>query len=241
MPACLPSDKIRVEVRLSLEPEYAKGHRPLQLILAVDRGLRHRALKTIFYAMDLHTKTRQKEALRNIGDLMFDYRRLKSLMKKQLTPSQAAKWHKRVAKYASSLLDLLEDERAEATGFILGDRRAEATGSERGHFYSQDLKLQLGRLRAQADSVARNLPTVRKNAGLSEQGKRLPDLAKQRLIENLAYLYFSETGQEAGLSRARLHYDRDSDRNGTPGGHSIGSLTLRSSCWVRRRHRNNLR
>ena len=206
MPVRLPSDKIPLEVRLSLEDQYANGHRPLRTVSAVDRRLRHRALRTIFDEMDLQTTTRRKEALRNIGDLMFDYRRLKSLMKKQLPPSQVIKWHKRVAKSASSLLDLLEDERIKATGF----------GAGFGH--SPEFKLELGSLRANADLIVRCLSAIRQNADLSKEGKRLPDLATQRLINSLGYMYTAETGRESGLSRGHQHYDRDPKKHGVPGG-----------------------
>ena len=81
MAAGLPIDKLPLEVRLSLGGEDAIDHRPIATILAVPREIRHAALTTIFDEMGLTTRPRRREALRNLGHLMFDYRRLRSSLR----------------------------------------------------------------------------------------------------------------------------------------------------------------
>ena len=190
--------KLPFDVRISLQHS---PHNPDAVFLAAPPELRQKALDTIRRKMGPALGPKWK-TIRIIGDLMFDYSRLKTAMANRLSPAKARGWNKSVHVASSRLLALLSDPRAAADGWT-------------EHVGSTDAFLQrLQKIAATAHGQASLLDQRRDDV----TDNHLADLATRRLITNLAHWYHSVTGRAATYSRGHSHYPPKSPTHGRPQG-----------------------
>ncbi len=190
--------KLPLDVQWSLKDS---PHRPVAEFLAAPRELRRNALMTIQREMK-QTPKDIKDNIRLLGDLMFDYDRLRGLMAHHLSPSKRKAWHKSVASSSSRLIDRLSDPKA------ISQRLPDIVNAPDGLFDA----LRLVRANANAQIAAIDLlRDVVPNT-------KPPDLATKRLIINLGHWYQRTTGTRAAYSRSNYHYNPASPKHGKPTG-----------------------
>lgn len=179
-------DRLPWELQWSLE---GSDHRPIAIVLALPRQIRRQAVKTIFTEMGFATLAEHRQAYRDLGDIIFDHRRLRDLMRRRVPVPTARDWCGDVAASASELVQLLTDAQVSA------DIWPTQIGS------SEALVAQLRMLQFKAAGQAAAFIQMRRQ-GVLPSSK--PDCVTARLIRNLAHWYRAETGRKPGLS---LYHD----------------------------------
>ena len=169
-----------------------------------DRETRHAALRTVFQILNCGTLKRRKETWRWLAHSAENHDREKRMME-GFDRKALKKWLKKVDQTAVKLADLLESLPAQsASDFVL--RRMLGN-------MEQDPRKFIDELRALAATAAdeRTIP------GAHWKG-RTPNSPINALVQDLALLYTTYTGQRPKRCTYADNYGDHPERHGEPGG-----------------------